>query len=254
MNLSKVAKDVRTTLVKNSPAILTGVGIAGFVGAAVSVGTSTPKAMRLIEEKKEELGTDELTKVETIKTVWVCYIPAAVLTVLSIGCIFGAQSVNLKRNAAIATAYTLSETALKDYKQKVVETIGEKKERDIRDEVAKEKLKKQPVSQSEVIPTGNGDSLCFEPLSGRYFRSDADKIRRALNNVNEMLLKDEYVSLNDFYDAIGLIDTKIGNELGWHIQGGLIDIRFVSDLADNEEPCLVIDFLDAPSYEYNKWL
>ena len=251
--LTKVVKDVRATLAKNSPAILTGVGIAGFVGAAISVGKATPKAMMLIEEKKLDLDVDELSKFEAFKTVWFCYIPAGVLTLLSIGCIMGAQSINIKRNAALATAYTLSETALKEYKDKVIETIGEKKERAVRDEIAKDKLKANPVNNNEVVVTKKGNTLCYEPFSGRYFRSDADEIRRALNMLNEQLLKDEYVNLNDFYDLIGLGTTQIGHTLGWHIQGGLIEILFVSDMAENDEPCLMITFADDPTYNYSTW-
>ena len=108
--ISKFARDVRTSLSRHSPAILMGIGIAGMVTTTVVAVKATPKALRLIEEKKQELDVESLTPVETVKATWKCYIPAAVTGAVSIACLIGSNSVNTKRNAALATAYKLSET------------------------------------------------------------------------------------------------------------------------------------------------
>ena len=105
-----------------------------------------------------------------IKAAFKCYIPSAVITTLSVGCIIAASNINHKRNAALATAYSLSESALKLYQEKVIETVGEKKEQQIRDEVAKEQIARNPVSKNEVIVTSSGNTLCYDVLSGRYFK------------------------------------------------------------------------------------
>lgn len=55
-----------------------------------------------------------------------------------------------KRTAALATAYKLSETALTEYKEKVVETIGEKKEQLVRDKIDKDHIDKDPVSKKRL--------------------------------------------------------------------------------------------------------
>ena len=103
--ISKFARDVRTSLSRHSPAILMGIGIAGMVTTTVVAVKATPKALRLIEEKKQELDVESLTPVETVKAAWKCYIPAAVTGAVSIACLIGSNSVNTKRNAALATAY-----------------------------------------------------------------------------------------------------------------------------------------------------
>lgn len=118
---------------KHSSEILIGAGIAGMLGAMVKAVKNTPEACERIEKRKEELEVDELGKWETIKTTAPCYVVPAIMTTVSIGCIFGGNVVNVRRNAALATAYVISETALKDYKDKVVEVIGDKKELDIRE-------------------------------------------------------------------------------------------------------------------------
>ena len=155
-NISKVLSSVRTSMAKHSPEILTGIGIAGMITTTVMAVRATPKALILIEERKEEIGAEELEVADVVKTTWLCYIPAAITGTLSIACLIGASSVNAKRNAALATAYTLSESALKDYQGKVVEMFGEKKHETVKDAVAKDKIEKNPLVTREVIITETG--------------------------------------------------------------------------------------------------
>lgn len=251
-NLSKIAKGIRMSISKHSPEILTGIGIAGMVTTTVMAVRATPKALILIEDKKAENDVDKLTPVETIKATWTCYIPAAITGCLSIFCLIGASSVNARRNAALATAYTLSESALKEYRGKVIETIGEKKEQSVRDAIAKDRIDKNPVSSREVIITEKGNTLCYDAISGRYFKSDIDKLKKAENELNRRMRDEMYISLNEFYYEIGLNPTKIGDDLGWNIDHGYIELNFSSQLTDDGNPCLVIDYQVAPRYEYNR--
>lgn len=253
-NLANLMSNTRQFVSKRSPEILTGIGIAGMITTTVLAVRATPKALQLIEEKKNDDWVDELSPLEVVKTAWKPYVPAAVTGVASVACLIGASSVNAKRNAALATAYKLSETALSEYREKVIETIGEKKEKAVRDKVAEERVKKNPVSKSEVIVTNNGTTLCFDPISARYFKSSIDKIKRAENELNKQMLHDisGYVSLNDFYDELGLGHTSVGDDLGWNVDR-LIDISFSSQLNDNGEPSVVLDYLVAPKYDFYKF-
>lgn len=256
--LSKFARDVRLSVSKHSPEILIGFGIAGMLTTTVLAVKATPKALQLIEERKEELEVESLTPVETVKTTWKCYIPAAISGAVSIACVVGANSVNARRNAALATAYKLSETAFTEYRDKVTETIGEKKERVVRDKVSEEQVKNNPVSNTEVIVTGRGNTLFFEPLSSRYFYSDLEKIKRAVNKLNYEIntspFHNEGVTLNDFYDEVGLPGTMTGDGLGWTIGTGLIDIypsaQLVEEGEEHEgEPCIVLNYTNPPRYD-----
>lgn len=251
MNVSNIVKSVRTSLKKHSPEILTGIGIAGMIGTTVMAVKATPKALTLIAEEETRRGNEhKLTIIEVTKVAWKPYIPAAITGIASIACLIGANSTHLKRNAALATAYTLSETALREYKSKVVETIGEKKEQTIRDAIAKEKIEKNPVTKNEVLLTEKGTTLCYDAISGRYFKSSMEALRKAENEINSLLLRDQSISLNDFYYEIGLDDIKIGQRLGWNVDKGLVDLSFSTQLASDGTPCLVIDFAVAPSYDY----
>ena len=248
LNLSNIAKSVRMAMKKHHPEILTGIGVAGMITTAVLAVRATPKALILIEEKKDELETDELTPVETVKAAWTCYVPAAITGVLSTACLIEASSVNVRRNAALATAYTLSESALKTYQEKVIETIGEKKEQDVRDAVAKDHVTRNPVRSNEVIITEKGNTLCLDVLSKRYFRSDIDKLKKAVNELNRQMRDDMFISLNEFYYEIGLDSIDIGDDFGWDIDSGYIELDFSSQLASEGTPCLVIGHSNRPDY------
>lgn len=266
--LPKVLREVQRTVSKHSPGILTGIGIAGMVTTAILVGKATPKAIELIEEEKDRINyelckeardnnhdvcaqIDHLKPIDAVKVAWKPYIPAVITGTLSIACLLSANSVNARRNAALATAYKLSETALSEYKEKVIETIGEK-EKEVREKVAESHLKKDPVSKSNVIVTDNGETQFYDPLSGRYFKSETQKVKNIVNELNASMINDigGYVSLNDFYDELGIERVDIGELLGWNLVKGLIKIDFTSKIADNGKPCVVLDYINPPVYDY----
>ena len=259
-NVNLFLKNIQKGFAKHSPDIFMGAGIAGMIVTTIMAVKATPKALQLIEEAGYKKGSDEnpiedmeykpLTKMETFKVAWKPYVPALTTGILSVSCILSARSMNMKRNAALATAYTLSETALREYKDKVIETIGEKKEKSIKDAVAKDRIDKNPISNNEIIVTEKGNTLCYDMLSGRYFKSDIDRLKKVVNELNRQMLNEGYISLNDFYYEIGLSNTKIGEDLGWNFDSGLIDLNFSSQLAEDGTPCLVLDFSVSPKYNY----
>lgn len=146
--LTKFTRSLKGTVTKRSPEILTGIGIAGMITSVFLAGKATVKAVRIAD------GLDHIdrntydvvspTKKEVVKACWKLYIPAALTATASTACLIGASSVNFKRNAAITAAYKLSETALAEYKDAVVETIGEKKEKAVKEKVAKSRLRRNP--------------------------------------------------------------------------------------------------------------
>lgn len=260
--LVKIVRDVQSAMKKHSPEILMGVGIAGMVTTTVMAVRATPKALQRIEQAGYDKGSDEapcmdmeytpLTTLEMVKVAWPCYIPAAIVGMASIGCLICSNSVNARRNAALATAYTLTESTLKEYQEKVIEEIGEKRESGIRDAIAKDRLDKNPVANNTVVITDSGNTMCFDVLSGRYFRSDIDKIKKTVNELNRRMCSENYISLNEFYYELGLEGIKQGDEIGWCIDKGYIDLDFRSRLNDKGEPCLVIDYQIVPQYDYNR--
>lgn len=265
-NVMKIFNTVKKAVEKKSPEILIAFGIAGMITTTVLAVKATPKAMKKIKEaeknKKEEFDRDhgyseldtmfKLTKPEVVKATWKCYIPAAISGATSIACIVGANTVHSKRNAAIATAYKLSEKALTEYKEATIEEVGEEKAKAIKDRVAQKQLDNNPVNDSQVIITGNGKQLCYDGVSGRYFESSIQEIETAVNKINRSLNYDMYVSLSEFYDELDLEHTDISDELGWNLDDGLVEISYGTMIAKDNRPCITLEYHVAPKYDFSK--
>lgn len=248
MNIKTMAKSVWAGAKKHSPEILIGMGIAGAASSVIFAVKATPKAMILLEEKRQELGVEKLEAKEIIKTAAPVYIPTAVSFGVSVACIVGASSVNARRNAALTAAYTLSESTLCTYRDKVLETVGEDKEREIRQKAAIEQQQKTPEPQTLVVSGAAGQLKCFDSLSGRYFVSTKNEIDKAVNEFNRQLRDDMRISLNDWYDLIGLDTNKLGDMLGWDIERGYVETCYASRLDEDGLPCLVVNYVEPPHY------
>jgi hypothetical protein len=254
-DISKLLKTATNTLVKHGPEILTGLGVAGMIGCTILAVKATPKALKLIEEEKEKKGVEKLTPVETVKAAWKPYTPAVALGTASVACIIGASATNYRRNAALTAAYKLSETAFTEYREKVVETIGEEKEKEVKSKIAKDLVEKNPVSKNTVVVTGSGNTLCLDETSGRYFYSDKNYIEKIQNTLNQRMLFDicGYVSLNEFYDELDIDHLDIGDKIGWNT-AHMIDIHIDGGISDDGRPCLVIMHNNPPKYEFDKFM
>ena len=254
--MNKLVKKITDETVKRSPGILAGLGVIGMFSAIGMAIHATPKAIVVLEAEAGNRGVEpgELKPIDTVKTVGVYYIPTLATAVLSTFLIFEGFSISNKRHAALAAAYGLSEAALKDFQDKLVEVDGEKKLDKVRKAIAKDQVEKHPVENTEIVLTGNGEALCYEPLSGRYFKSDIDKIKQAVNRTNSYLVREGIISLNDFYYELGLDGTSIGRDIGWELsQDDLIDLDFTATLTSDNTPCLAIGYRNKPRYEYDKY-
>lgn len=259
-------KCAEAVIIDNGPAIMVGFGIAGFVFTAIATGDATLKAEKIIEEARQEaywethedhyeLDEFDISTMDKIKAAWKCYVPSVMTGILSAGLIIGGNSIHVRRSAAMAAAYKIAETSYNDYREAVISEFGEQKEKAVHDRIAKKKIESNPVSKAgAVVVTDNGNTLCYDALAGRYFRSDIGRIQKAVNLVNhEMLSGAGYTSLNDFYDELNLDHSAMGDELGWNTDDGLVDVSFSSQLAEDGTPCLVLEFIKPPKYNFDHY-
>jgi len=251
--ISKNLKTISRSLSKNSPTILTALGVAGLVSTVALAIRATPKALEILEREKEfryeEYG-DELPIeiVDTIQLTWRVYLPTIGMGAATIFCIIGANNIQLRRNAALASLFSITEATLKEYQAKVVDTIGEAKEEKIRGEIAQEMINKDPSENKTIILTGKGDYLCYDAFSGRYFRSDIETLRRNENQFNQKLLREGWLNINEFYYEIGLDSIELGDEMGWIAERSLMDLKFTTKIGTNGEPCLIIGYSVSPHH------
>ena len=269
-NLKKIFRPIAKQVSKYGPEIAVGVGIAGMITTTILAVKATPKSLRLIEAEKKrrnheikeeakESGKDtvglidRLSILDTVKVAWKPYIPAMISGALSIGCIVGASTVHVKRNAALATAYQLAANTLSDYKEKVIETIGEEKEREVQKKVDAKKVER--INSTEPSFVRKGKPLCIEPISGRPFEMDLEDVKAAINRLNYRLTggMEECISLSEWYDEIGLKHTDVSDYMGWNIYSdGLITVTEVPSSTDDGELCWVLEYAVLPHYKYEK--
>ena len=243
-------KVIKSVLGNKAPTILVVLSIGGLIGTTIMAVNATPKALKLIEDEAElrdDNDEEPMTKVDVVKLTWTYYIPTAAMAAATIATIIGGHTLSLKRNAALTTAYYLSETALKEYQAKVIQIIGEKKNKLIKDEIAQDHVNRTKKNEGTVIITGNGQTLCLDLTTGRYFRSSVDKIKKAENDINYQLLDDMWMSLNEIYDYIGLEHVSCGSELGWDInKDGKLNFDISTQMSEDDEPCITIKFNARP--------
>lgn len=248
--MSQIVNNVSRFLTRNGPSILTGIGVGGVVTTTVLAVKATPQAHRDILDAESE-RVEPLTNVEKVKLTWRYYIPAAVSGLATVASIVGAQSINSKRQTALLSMYALSEKALSEFKDHAEKVIGEKKVKEIHDEVAKEHLTQVPMVNSEVFITGKGEHMIFDALSSRYFRSDIETVRKAINDINQQCYQHMYASVNDFYSLIGLPRTALGDDMGWNNDNPL-EIEFSSHISEAGEPCLSLEYHGRPDQKFGK--
>ena len=110
----------------------------GTIATAVLTGRATFKAADLIEQETKIINTavDEeqdpvyLTKTEKTKLVWSLYLPPVATGVLTITSIIFANKISSKKIAGLTVAAGVSERALQEYKDKVVEKLGVRKDQE----------------------------------------------------------------------------------------------------------------------------
>lgn len=259
---SIVVKNLIKVLAKNRPIILTAVGIGGMAVTALLAYKSYPAVTDAIADKADEVYQEEnrenLTKMETVKVYAKVLWPTVTLGVVSGVMIVLGHKDQVKRTSAIATAYALSESTLKEYQEKVIEEIGEKKEQAIRDKVAAAKMEKiEPTKETIVVTDDNKPWMC-DTATGTYFRMNYERFKRIIAEANLLMFKRDFLSVPDLYELLEVeLPPDVMSEfalLGWNSNDGDIEIYTTSALrtiCGETVPCMVIEYRARPKFNYN---
>ncbi len=277
--LPTAVRVVKNWGIKNAPSILTAVGCVG-VGTSVVMGVkATPGAMAAIDDRlwkkfleqkeidiydqwlAEQLGiryevdipdfhdrSSLLTKKEIFLACWKHYIPTAATAIGTMLAVTGSNMLNLKRQAALSSLLALTQSNFDAFKEKTKEMFGEKKAGAVKDAITQDRVNSAPLQENTIINTGKGNTLCFDPINGRYFYSDIESIKKSEITLAYMLVAEGRLSINDIYFELGLPETKYGNDMGWRTEWyhGPFSFEYSSCLKDDERPCLVVEPRDAP--------
>lgn len=193
---------------RNAPTILTYAGGAGVIVTTVMAVKATPKALRILEQAEANKG-EELTVIEKVKVAGPVYIPTALMGIGTLACVFGANVLNKRNQASLASAYALLDNSYKEYKKKVTELYGEDANDNVKNEIAKDKYEENEVQR---IPE---KELFFDEFSGRFFNSTLEAVQRAEYEINRDLVMRDWATINEFYDYLKIPHVDGGDIIGW---------------------------------------
>lgn len=251
--MNKLLSQSKRFLKRNSSTILTCVGAAGVIATTITAVKATPKAMLLIQNAEEEKG-EKLTKLEVVQVAGPVYIPSIMIGASTIACIFGANALNKRSQAALMSAYALVDNSFKEYKNKVSELYGEETDMRIREELAKDKYEESGIVAEDE------KQLFYDEYSKRYFNSTMEDVTKAEYNLNRALALSDYACLNEFYDLLGLPRTDYGDDLGWSVfqlvemyWHSWIDFHHEKVVMDDGLECYIITMVHPPEDDFTDY-
>lgn len=239
----------------NSPQLLLAAELCGLAATVVATYTAAPECERIIKDAKKKMREIPKEHKEerraVVKDAAKEIIPKVLPIVIAAGatsaCIIGSYKATSKKIALLTTAYQLSERALDATNKKMVDILGEKKAKEVKDAIVKDRFDKNPPNEgTPIIATGNGTCKCQDCFSGRVFETSPEKVNQAVLELSHQCIAEDYVSINDLYYLLGLKDIPAGGDFGWSssdLDGrGRLPIAFTSILGPNNEPYLCIDY------------
>ena len=224
--LMNVYNGVKGKVEKHSPEILMGVGVVGVVATTVVACKATMKLNDILDEcaetrekiksvqenpnyqdrYSEEDAQKDLTinYVQTGVKIAKLYAPSVALGVFSVGCLLGSHNVMQKRNAALSAAYLTVDKSFKEYKQRVIDRVGEEVEKEIRYGIKAEEIETTVTDEEgnefvvpETVKTMNpnlySDYARFFDEASPYWQKDPE--------YNLMFLRAQQQYANDLLRA-----------------------------------------------------
>ncbi len=234
--------NIARVVVKHSPTILTGAGTIGLVGTAVLASRATLTYHEIIADELEviTMGPELMnrnksyTEEEFRKDRIICYTriatktlkhyaPTIALGVASVAAFWWSHSIQTKRIAGLAAAYTALDTSYRKYKKHVSSVIGEESMKKVEEKVLNdvvftdEPFEYDNMAES-VIPEYSPYARIIDETSSVWDPSDDItelNIYAQLNYMNDILRTRGYVFLSDVYDALGIPRTPASQVVGW---------------------------------------
>lgn len=301
-NLTRKANKMQFILKKHSPEILIVGGTIGVVASTVMACVATTKVSTILENTSEQvdkvhevLSSEEYedtyseedskrdltiiyakTGVELIKL----YSPSIIVGVFSLGAIITSHKILKKRNIAIAAAYATVDKGFKEYRNRVIEQLGEEAERKLRYDTKIEEIEQtetnengEEVKVKKAVNVVNPSAVA-SPYARFFEKTTVNKKGETITNpnwcdsneynihfltstqkwANDRLRLRGYLFLNEVYEMLGLPPTKEGQIVGWvYNEDNPIGDNFVdfglykdnlsySDFVNGFDPAILLDF------------
>ena len=196
-------------LKKNSPLIMTIVASGGVIVTTILAVKATPKAIKIMEEKKNKKGK-ELTIFEKVKYGIEPYKYCIISGLSTIACIGSIQYLNHKKQVSLISAYTLLENSYNQYRDNIKKLCSE----DV-DFMARQEIIRAKYDPELEVPENDEELLFFDYQGMRFFWSSFHNVIRAEHQLLDVLVSRGYACLNEYYDYLGIPRLDYGYQIGW---------------------------------------
>ena len=235
------------------PIALTAVSAVGVVATAVLTAKCATKAEKILAGRRENDGNTK----ETVIDICRCYAPAIACGTATVVCIVSNGVLTYKQQKALTGVCMLARESLGRYQSKVKELYGPETHQRIIDELVKEDLDDVHVTSSgffgsetldfEGISEDEPIHTFYDEFSNRYFDSTIEHVLQAEYHLNRNWALGDAVTVNDFYEFLGLCALADGDNMGWDWEMGISWLDFNHRVIHkNGEKVLVIEMVFTP--------
>lgn len=223
INVRQLRSKLPTGLVKfgysvkrNLPTILSVAGCIGVPLTAVLSSRATLKAKEILDQQP-----DDTTFMEDVKAVSKYYILPTITGLATMGSIVGANSINLKRNAALAASGAALAEYIVNFRNKVEEEHGKEALMDIDRKIAEEQIAKRMQDDDFPKELDDDEFFVWEPYTETLFVTKKDWLQKAEIWLNKDLQRLGSVSVNEFIIAASndlatpFELNTLGDYIGW---------------------------------------
>lgn len=232
---------LKNTVQQNSPSILLALGLGGFVGSVILAAKAAPIARDILEEKFED--DSESTLIDKGRAVAPVYAPVVGLMLASAGAILASNRIMRQRYAALLVLYSFTEQVAERWKESAQKEVSAK---------SFQKIKERVSGSDEPIPDeiDTTRTVFYDKYSDRWFPTDSvETVRKVMNDINEQMYREDFVPINDFYHGLGLGSIEYGENVGWHIEDGSVNIELVPIIEEDKAYISIVFSLRPRDYK-----
>lgn len=240
-------------LKKASPELLIAGGIISMGTAIILAIKNAPKAQDELEEKEAMYQSEgkEMPVTDKIFTQAKHQVPSGVLFVTGAAAIIGANTIQSKRNVALALALQAGQTYAAEMETKLKKLVGKEAVDEVKADMSE--------ASKESINKYMGDDVPYmkirDNFTGVEFYSNVAVVEKAVTELNKMLLNGECVSVSVFYELLGVGagQTNANKLMGWTANdkygGYMLELEWFAEM-EGTKPIAVFDYSTEPSTDF----
>lgn len=195
-----------------------------------------------------------LTTWDKVKAVAPVYLPCAITTIATGACIIASNVVSKKRYLGLAALVATQAKNFDEYQEKVKELFGEKKEENVKKELAKDKMMSCPTDISDQYVVGGpkypmnflgcwwiGTKQEVEDAFTAWNRGGMDELMRSGDDV-QMYLEDLVYELSQRTgNRFWMPNDSLLNHIAWTVNDGIVEPDFTLAETLDGKPGYVIN-------------